>query len=110
LTLVFVNIFNLGCIFWMVCTRTLIFHVNITCDKTLPWVQIFFDLVTLTLVFNLLIGNFSLGYIFWMVGTMALTFHINIPCNKTFPWVPKNWLCDQKNWHCDLDLGVWPNY
>jgi hypothetical protein len=62
-----------------------------------------FDLVTITLVLDLLIENFNLGYIFWMVDTMNLTFHINIPCNKNYPWVPKNWLCD-------LDLGFWLTY
>jgi hypothetical protein len=38
----------------------LIFHMNISCDKTFPWK--IFDLVTL--VFDLLIGNFNLGFIF----------------------------------------------
>jgi hypothetical protein len=49
----------------------------------------FSDLLTLTLVFDLLIENFNLGYIFCMVGAMAFTFHLSVPCDKTIPWVPK---------------------
>jgi hypothetical protein len=49
-----------------------------------------FDLVTLSLVFDLLIENFNLGYIFWLVGTRALTFHTSVCCYKTLPWVLKN--------------------
>jgi hypothetical protein len=58
-----------------------------------------FDLVTLTLVFDLLIKNFNLGYNFGMVCTRVSIFHMSVPCDKTFPGVPK--CCP-----CDLDLGV----
>ena len=47
-----------------------------------------FDLVTLTLMFDLLIKNFNLGYNFQMACTRMLIFHMSIPCGKTFPWVP----------------------
>jgi hypothetical protein len=55
-----------------------------------------FDLVTLTLVIDLLIENFDLGYIFCFAGTTALTFHTRASCvsdktfrgyNKTFSWM-----------------------
>ena len=48
-----------------------------------------FDLVTLTLVFDLLFKNFNLGYNIWMVSTRALIFHMSVSYGKTFPWVPK---------------------
>jgi hypothetical protein len=50
-----------------------------------------FDLVILTLVFDLLIGNFNLDHNFWMVCTCtrALIFYMSIPCDKTLQWVPK---------------------
>jgi hypothetical protein len=57
-----------------------------------------FDLVTSTLVFNLLIDNFNLGYNFWMVYTRILIFHMSIPCDKTLPWL-------QKVWPSDFDIG-----
>ena len=47
-----------------------------------------FDLVTLTLVFDLLIKNFNLGHNTFMVSIRALIFHMSVPCDKTFPWVP----------------------
>jgi hypothetical protein len=56
-----------------------------------------FDLVTLTLVFDLYIENFNPGYIFWLVGATALIFHMNVPCDKTFSWVQKK-----------LTLRPWP--
>jgi hypothetical protein len=62
--------------FWMVSTKTLIFHMhgyqNIwPCD------------------FDLLIENFHLGYIFWLVGTRALTFYMSAICDKIFSRVQK---------------------
>jgi hypothetical protein len=47
-----------------------------------------FDLVTLTLVFNLLIDNFNLDYIVWLVSTRTLIFHMSVSFDKTFLWVP----------------------
>jgi hypothetical protein len=95
--------FNLGYNFWMVCTRALIFHMSILCDKTFSWVQNFWTCVILTLVFNLFIENFNLAYIFWLVITRTLIFHTSLPWDKTLPW-------DQQIWHYDLDLDVWPTY
>jgi hypothetical protein len=89
--------FNLGYNFWMVSTKILIFHMSIFMGTKI------FDLLTLTLVFDLLIENVNLGYIFWLVGTRALTYCMSFPCAKTFLRVPKTWLCD-------LNLGVKPTY
>ena len=47
-----------------------------------------FDLVTLTLTFDLLLKNFNLGHNFLTRRGRAFIFHIYIPCDKTFPWVP----------------------
>jgi hypothetical protein len=98
----------------MVCTRTLIRHMSISCDKTFSWVQIFltawswhwcltylsktltlaisfdlyvqrlwyfrymgtsrFDLVTLTLVFDLHIVNLNHAYI-WMVYNLLRSWY-----------------------------------
>jgi hypothetical protein len=92
LTLMFdprIKNFNLGYNFQMVCTRKLIFHMSVPCDKIFSWVPKFFDLVTLTLMFDLFIKNFNLGYNFQMVCTGMLIFHMSIPCDKIFSWVPK---------------------
>jgi hypothetical protein len=64
--------------------------MSIPCDKTFPWGDDF-DLVTLTLVFDILIEKFNLGYILpRLIGIMALTFHMTFPYDKVFLWVPKN--------------------
>jgi hypothetical protein len=81
-------------IFWILCTRTLIFHMS----TYSLWQDLFmgtniFD--HLTLVFNPLAENLNLGYIIWMVGTRALTFLMSFPCNETILWVPKK-------------LNLWP--
>jgi hypothetical protein len=47
----------------------------------------FFDHVTLTLMFDLLIKNFNLGYNFQMVCTRM--YFMSVPCDKIFSWVPK---------------------
>jgi hypothetical protein len=36
--------FNLGYIFWMVCTRTLIFHMSVSSSKTFPWILTYLTL------------------------------------------------------------------
>jgi hypothetical protein len=41
-----------------------------------------FDLLTLTLNFDLLFKNFNIGHIFWMVSDRAFMFHVCIPCEK----------------------------
>jgi hypothetical protein len=93
LTLMFdllIKNFNLGYNFQMVCTRMLIFHMSVPCDKIFSWVPFFFDLVTLTLMFDPLIKNFNLGYNFQMVCTSMLIFHMSVPCDKIFLCVPNS--------------------
>jgi hypothetical protein len=45
-----------------------------------------FDLVTLTLVFDLYNENFNHVYIFWIICTR--TYNMSVCCNKSFQWVP----------------------
>ena len=49
---------------------------------------IIFDLVTLTLKFDLLLKNFNLGHNFLTRSDRALIFHLCIPCDKTFHMLP----------------------
>ena len=49
---------------------------------------IIFDLVTLTLKFDLLFKNFNLGHNLWTVRDMALILHMCISCDKTFHFIP----------------------
>ena len=46
-----------------------------------------FDILTLTLEFDIFIENINLAYIFWTVSARALIFHMSILSDKTFPWV-----------------------
>ena len=48
-----------------------------------------FDLVTLTLKFDLLFKNFNLGHNLWTFRDRALIFLMCIPCDKTFHIIPK---------------------
>ena len=50
---------------------------------------IIFDLVTLTLKFDLLFKNFNLGHSFLTRRGRAFIFNMYIPCDKVFPWVAK---------------------
>jgi hypothetical protein len=63
--------------------------MSVACDKTFPLVPNVSDLLTLTMMFDLLIKKINLGYIFSLVDTWALTFHMTIPCDKTFTWLPQ---------------------
>ena len=45
-----------------------------------------FDLVTLTVKFDLLSKNFDLGHIFLTRRGRAFILHMYIPCDTTFPW------------------------
>ena len=47
-----------------------------------------FDLVTLTLKFDLLLKNFNLGHNFLARRGRDFILHMYIPCDQTFPWVP----------------------
>ena len=49
---------------------------------------IIFDLVTLTLEFDILFKNFNLGHNLWTVRDRAFIFHMCIPCDKTFRIIP----------------------
>ena len=49
---------------------------------------IIFDLVTLTLKFDLLLKNFNLGYNFLIRSDWAFILHMCIACDKTFHMVP----------------------
>jgi hypothetical protein len=88
---------NLGFNFWLVSTRTLIFHTSIPCDKTFPWVE---KCLNLTLVFDLLIENLNFGYIFclYVLGLWRFTWMFLV--TRPFGGYQK----------FDLDLDVWPNY
>jgi hypothetical protein len=83
-----IKTFNLGCIFWMGCTRALVFHMNIPSDPTFQWVHTFFTLWPWLWCLTYLLKTFNLDYIFWMAGTRTLAFHMSISCNTTFTWVP----------------------
>ena len=62
-----------------------------------------FELVTLTLKFDLLSKNFNLGHNFLTRRGRAFVFHMCIPCSKTFNAVP---------WFFSSDLGLagWPTF
>ena len=64
---------------------------------------IIFDLVTLTLKFDLLLTNFNLGHNLWTVRGRAFIFHMCIPCDKTFHTTPLFW-------PSDLELELWITY
>ena len=48
----------------------------------------FFDFVTLTLTFDLLLKKLNLGHNFWTKRDRAFIFHKCIPCGKTFLSIP----------------------
>jgi hypothetical protein len=88
-------------IFWMVCTRTLIFHTSICCDKTFP-------LVPTRLTFwplSLCLTNLQ--------KTLTLAISLELYELWYFMWVfleKRPFLYYQQIRPCDLDLGVWPTY
>ena len=47
-----------------------------------------FDLVTLTLKFDLLLKNFNLGHNSWTVRDRAFIFYMCITCDKNFQIIP----------------------
>ena len=47
-----------------------------------------FDIVTLTLKFDLLLKNFNLGHNFQTRNDRAFILHMCIPCDSTFYMVP----------------------
>ena len=48
-----------------------------------------FDLLTLTLMFDLLLKNFNVGHSFLTRRVRALVLHMYIPSDKTFSWITK---------------------
>ena len=80
--------FNLANNFWTGSARALIFHMNIPCDKTFPWVPLFFTLWPWPWSLTHFLKTLTLVITFWTVGARALIFHMSIPCDKTFPWEP----------------------
>ena len=80
--------FNLANIFWTVSDRALIFHMNIPCDMTFPWIPLFFTLWPLPWSLTHFFENFNFANNFWTVRSRALIFHLSIPCDENFPWVP----------------------
>ena len=56
--------------------------------QDLSYHTIIFDLVTLTLKFDLLFKNFNLGHNLWTMRDRALIFHMCIPCDNTFYIIP----------------------
>ena len=58
--------------------------MNILCDKTFPWVPLYFTLWHRRWSLTLFFENFKLANTFWTVSARALIFHMSIPCDKTF--------------------------
>jgi hypothetical protein len=88
--------FNFGCIFWLVGTRALTFHMTFSWPW---WVPKYLTLWPWPwyLTYLLHCKTFNLSYIFWMVCTRALVFCMSVSSDKTFLWVPT-----------DLTLWPWP--
>ena len=63
------------------------FHILHVCSlwQDLSHHSIIFDLVTLTLKFDLIFKNFNLGH---NLRDSAFIFHMCIPCDKTFYTTP----------------------
>ena len=66
---------------------------------------VIFDLVTLTLKFDLLLKNFNLGHNFLTTSDRAFIMHKSYDFLVTRPFT---WNC--KFWPHDLDLEVWPTF
>jgi hypothetical protein len=106
LTLLFdplIKNFNLGHNFQMVCTRMLIFHMSVSCDKIFLWVPKFLTLWPWPWCLTLLLKTLTLAITFkWYVfGCWYFT--------RLF-LVTRSLHGYQTFWPCDLDLDVWPTY
>jgi hypothetical protein len=87
--------FNLGYNFWMVGTRTLIFHMSVPYDMTFLWVQ---KCLTLPWCWTH----------YWKLLTLAISFEWWILWLCYFTWInllTRPFSGYQKIWLCDLDLG-----
>ena len=80
--------FNLANNFWAVRARALIFYMCIPCDKTFPWVPLFFTMWPWPSCFTYFFENFKLANNFWIASARALIFYMSIPCDKTYSLVP----------------------
>ena len=64
-----------------------------------------FNLVTLTLTFDLLLKKLNLDHDFWTKSDRALILHISIPCDKTFLLIPIFLTYRPWRW-----LWLWPTF
>jgi hypothetical protein len=93
--------FNIGCIFWMTCTRTLIFHMSVPWDMSLPWVptdlNLWPQLWCLTYIFKAL----TLGITFqsYVLGLGSLWQNLSMANDVTT-------VMEQLIWRCELI--IWP--
>ena len=90
---------NLANNFWTVRARALIFHMNISCDKTFPWGALFFTLwpwpwslthflKPLTLLMTFQQWVLELWYFTWIFPVIRtfLGYHYFLPCDLDLPW------------------------
>jgi hypothetical protein len=77
--------FNHSYMLWLVCTKTLICHMSVCCDKSFQWIPTGLTLWPWSLCLTL--GKLNLRSISWMVCIRSLIFHMNVPWDKTFQWV-----------------------
>ena len=92
---------NLANNFWTVSARAFLFHMNISCDYTYPWVPLFFTLWS---------WPWSLTQ-FLKALTLLITFKQWVLELWYFTWIYTG-IRPYRGYHyflpCDLDLGVWP--
>ena len=83
----FVKKLNLAYNYWTVSTRALIFHMNITCDKTFLLKPLFLTLWSWPWSLTDFLKTLTLLITFeqWV---LELIFNMSILCDKNFPWVP----------------------
>ena len=78
--------FKLANNFWIVSARAFIFHMNISCDKTFPWIPIFLILWPWPWSLIHLLKTSTLLFTFELWVLELFLFHMSIPCDMTFPW------------------------
>jgi hypothetical protein len=97
--------FNLNYIFWMICSRILIFHMSVSSDKTFPWIPTDLTLWPwpwcLTYILKTLTMHIYFEWYMYVLGLWYFTwmFVVTSPFSE-----------DQQVWPCDLDLYVWLTY